>query len=144
MIVSQILGSKPKSGVLTISKNKTVRDAISDLSAHRIGALVVSDDGKTVDGIISERDIIRETGKHGLDCFGLKVSELMTKKIISCTRDDTSESALKMMTEGRFRHLPVVEDGVLIGLISIGDVVKARLSEVEHENSAMLDMIAGR
>lgn len=143
MLISQILTSKAKDGVLTIDKGQSVRDAISDLSAHRIGALVVSSDGHTADGIISERDIIREVGKRGVDCFSLNVADIMTADIKHCSLKDTAEQALKMMTEGRFRHLPVIEDDKLIGLISIGDVVKARLNEVESENSAMINMITG-
>ncbi len=143
MLIQQILDSKPHTGVMTISKNVSIKDAVADLAAHRIGALVVSEDGKKVDGIISERDIIRELGQRGVQCITEKVSKFMTSKIISCAKSDTAETALQSMTEGRFRHLPVVEDGEMIGLISIGDVVKARLAEVENERSAMVDMIRG-
>jgi CBS domain-containing protein len=143
MLIQQILDSKPQTGVMTISKNVSIKDAIADLAAHRIGALVVSEDGKKVEGIISERDIIRELGQRGVSCMTEKVSEFMTSTIVSCSKSDTAEMALQSMTEGRFRHLPVVEGGDMIGLISIGDVVKARLSEVENERSAMVDMIRG-
>lgn len=143
MLIKQILAGKIHQEVYTISKDQSVREAVSDLAAHRVGALVVSPDGQTVDGIVSERDIIREAGKKGLESFSLPISEIMTSKITSCEMASTAEEALKLMTDGRFRHLPVIEDGKLIGLISIGDVVKARLNEVESENSAMLGMIAG-
>ena len=143
MLIQHILESKPQTNVLTITKDKLVKDAVSELSSNRIGALVVSDDGRSVDGIISERDIIRELGKRGTDCLTDKISDFMTKKIVNCSKSDTAEQALQMMTEGRFRHLPVVENGKMIGLISIGDVVKARLTEVESEHSAMVDMIRG-
>lgn len=143
MLIKQILAGKMHQEVYTISKDQSVREAVSDLAAHRVGALVVSADGETVDGIISERDIIREAGKKGLESFSLPISEIMTSKITSCAMSSTAEEALKLMTDGRFRHLPVMEEGKLIGLISIGDVVKARLNEIESENSAMLGMIAG-
>lgn len=143
MQIKKILDGKPHAEIYSISKDLTVRDAVADLAAHRVGALVVSPDGEKIDGIISERDIIREAGKGGLECFSKPVSEVMTSKIVSCVQSDTAEAALKMMTDGRFRHLPVVDGDKLVGLISIGDVVKARLNEVEHENSAMLDLISG-
>jgi len=143
MLIQHILDSKPHSSVLTISKNVTIKDAIEDLSAHRIGALVVSEDGTTVEGIISERDIIRVIGQRGISCLSESVADNMTSDITSCVKSDTAEEALQLMTDGRFRHLPVVEDGVMVGLISIGDVVKARLAEIENEKSAMVDMIRG-
>jgi len=143
MLIQHILDSKPHTGVLTISKKVTLKDAIEDLAAHKIGALVVSEDGNTVEGIISERDIIRVLGQRGISSLSESVQENMTKEITSCVKSSTAEEALQWMTEGRFRHLPVVEDGVLIGLISIGDVVKARLTEIENEKSAMVDMIRG-
>ena len=143
MLIQHILDSKPHTGVLTISKKVTLKDAIDDLAAPRVGALIVSEDGSTVDGIISERDIIRVLGQRGISCMGETVKDNMTKDITSCIKSNTAEEALQLMTDGRFRHLPVVEDGVLVGLISIGDVVKARLTEIENEKSAMVDMIRG-
>lgn len=143
MTIRHILSTKEKNNILTISADKTVRDAIAELGVHKIGALVVSEDGKTADGIISERDIIRELGQQGVDCLSLRVRAVMTKDLVHCTRADTAEHALQTMTKGRFRHLPVVEEGALIGLISIGDVVKARLNQMESENQAMMSMIAG-
>jgi CBS domain-containing protein len=143
MLIQHILDTKSHTGVLTISKKVTLKDAIEDLAAHRVGALVVSEDGSTVDGIISERDIIRVMGQRGISCLGETVAENMTADITSCVKSSTAEEALQWMTDGRFRHLPVVEDGLLVGLISIGDVVKARLTEIENEKSAMVDMIRG-
>lgn len=143
MLIQHILDSKPHTGVLTISETVSLKDAIEELAAHRIGALVVSEDGNTVGGIISERDIIRVLGQRGISSLSETVKENMTKDITSCVKSNTAEEALQWMTEGRFRHLPVVEDGALVGLISIGDVVKARLTEIENEKSAMVDMIRG-
>jgi CBS domain-containing protein len=104
---------------------------------------VVSDDGSTIDGILSERDIIREMGKRGTACLSEKVGDMMTGVVSCCTKSDTAQSVLEAMTEGRFRHMPILEGGKLIGVISIGDVVKARLEEIANENAAMVDMIRG-
>lgn len=143
MLVRQILSSKPNQSVITVSSRSSVRDAVSILSEKRIGALVVSDSPDQVDGILSERDIVRQLGIAGLDVLLLPVSDLMTKAVIGCDPSDTAVSVLEKMTEGRFRHMPVIEDGRIAGVISIGDVVKARIDEVEHENSALTEMIAG-
>ncbi len=143
MLVRQILSAKPDQKILTIAPDASIGQATEKLSAHRIGALVVSKDGDTVDGIISERDIVRELGQEGPDALLKAVSELMTKTVVGCSPADTAVSVLERMTQGRFRHMPVAEDGHLTGFISIGDVVKARIDEVEHENSALTEMIAG-
>lgn len=143
MLVQNILGAKSSNKIITITKNQTIDDAVSDLSAHRIGALVVSDDGKTIDGILSERDIIREMGKRGTACLTEKVGKMMTGAVSCCSMKDSAETVLEAMTEGRFRHMPILENGKLVGVISIGDVVKARLEEMASENSAMVDMIRG-
>ena len=143
MLVQNILGGKANHDVYTISKDHTIDNAVSDLSAHRVGALVVSDDGHTIDGIISERDIIREMGKRGIACLNDKVGELMTGTVQCCSKSDTAQMVLETMSQGRFRHMPILESGKLIGVISIGDVVKARLEEIANENAAMVDMIRG-
>ena len=143
MLVQNILGSKPSNKIYTITKDHTIDDAVSDLAAHRVGALVVSDDGKTIDGILSERDIIREMGKRGTACMKEKVGDMMTGAVSCCSMSDTAQSVLEAMTEGRFRHMPILENDKLVGVISIGDVVKARLEEIANENSAMVDMIRG-
>lgn len=144
MLVSQILKSKASDRVLTIRPDATVAEATRILSECRIGSLVVSSDGRHAEGIISERDIVREIGKRGVGCFEERVSEMMTREVSTCTRADQAVDVLTRMTEGRFRHLPVVENGEMIGLISIGDVVKARLSELSMEKDALEGMIAGR
>ena len=143
MLVSQILNGKGTEGILTVAPDATITEAVELLSAHRIGALVVSGDGNVPIGIISERDIVRELGRRGLACLSGSVADMMTKEVISCSRDDTADQILHRMTEGRFRHLPVVDDGRMIGLISIGDVVKARLSELSMEKDALEGMIMG-
>ena len=143
MLVSQILKSKPTGGVFTIPPDTSVADAASVLSQKRIGALIVSADGANPDGIISERDIVRELGRRGPACMADKVSDLMTADLVTCEGDCLTDEVLGRMTEGRFRHMPVMEAGAMIGLISIGDVVKARLEELSHENSALQGMIMG-
>ena len=143
MLVQQILKSKPDHGVISVSANDTVEKATNILSNKRIGTVVVSSDGESLDGILSERDIVREIGKRGVSCLNDPVSSMMTSKIVTCKPEDTADGVLEMMTTGRFRHLPVIENGQMIGLISIGDVVKARLAELSMEKDALEGMIMG-
>ena len=143
MFVRDILNSKPVQGVLTISPEASVSDAVAELAARGIGALVASADGRGVAGILSERDVVRGIGREGAGILAGPVTDLMTAKVETAACDDTAESVLGRMTEGRFRHMPVVEEGALIGLISLGDVVKARLSEVSMEKDALTAMVAG-
>ena len=143
MLVQQILASKGDSGVITVAPGTTVQEVAALLSSKRIGAVIVSADGKAAKGIVSERDIVRELGKRGSACLGDKVESLMTAKIISCTRAEGTDAVLGRMTDGRFRHMPVIEEGQMVGLISIGDVVKARLMELAAEKDALEGMIKG-
>ncbi|MEP5730066.1 MAG: CBS domain-containing protein [Sulfitobacter sp.] len=143
MLVSQILKSKSNGGVVTSLPGMLVSDAAKELSEKRIGTLVISADGKTPLGILSERDIVRELGKQGAAVLTLSVDKLMTSKLVTCSRDDRADEVLKKMTEGRFRHMPVLENGELRGLISLGDVVKARLTELAMEKNALEGMIMG-
>jgi len=143
MLVSQILRSKADDGVLTVRPDATVGDAARILSERRIGSLVVSEDGRRAMGILSERDIVREIGRRGVGCLSETVESLMTRNLVTCTRDHVADDVLVTMTNGRFRHLPVLEGGELVGLISIGDVVKARLSELSMEKDALEGMIKG-
>ncbi len=143
MLVQQILKDKPGDAVVTIAPGESVGEAAKMLSGRRIGALVVSDDGKHLTGILSERDIVRAIGSGGPGCLTDQVDSLMTSKIISASRDDTVESVLAKMTEGRFRHMPVMDGAVMVGLISIGDVVKAQLAELAMEKEALEGMIKG-
>ena len=144
MLVSQILKSKSDAAVVTQPPGITVAHLAEILSSRRIGAVVISTDGKRVIGIVSERDVVRELGRRGSGCLHDVVDNIMTAKVATCARGDKADDVLQRMTDGRFRHLPVVEEGVMIGLISIGDVVKARLSELSMENDALEGMIKGR
>ena len=143
MFVTQILNSKAHKGVLTIDPAASVADAVAELSARRIGALVVSEDGRRAQGILSERDIVRELDRDGGAVLQRTVGDLMTTELKTCAPGDDAQAILTAMTEGRFRHMPVEEDDILVGLISLGDVVKARLSEVSMEKDALESMIAG-
>ena len=143
MLVSQILKSKASDKVLTIAPDATVAEAARILSERRIGSLVVSTDGRTLQGILSERDIVREMGARGVGCLTERVEEMMTRDVVTCSCNDMADDVLARMTQGRFRHLPVVEDGAMVGLLSIGDVVKARLSELSMEKDALEGMIKG-
>ena len=143
MLVQQILASKGDQNVITVPPGSTVQEVAALLSSKRIGAVIVSTDGKAAKGIVSERDIVRELGKRGAACLGDRVESLMTAKIVSCTRAEGTDAVLGRMTDGRFRHMPVIEDGQMVGLISIGDVVKARLMELAAEKDALEGMIKG-
>lgn len=143
MFVTQILKSKQTQGVLTIDPAASIADAVAELAARRIGALVVSGDGRRAQGILSERDIVRELARDGAAVLGRTVGDLMTRALKTCAPGDDAEGVLQAMTDGHFRHMPVEEDGLLIGLISLGDVVKARLREVSMEKDAMEAMITG-
>jgi len=143
MLVSQILKSKGSEGVVTSPPGMSVAQAAELLSSKKIGALVISKDGKTLGGIVSERDIVREIGRRGAACLGDTVDSIMTAKVVTCGRGDQTDAVLQKMTDGRFRHIPVVEGTQLVGLISIGDVVKARLLELAAEKDALEGMIKG-
>lgn len=143
MLVSQILKSKGSEGVVTAQPGLTVAEAAEALAQKKIGALVISKDGKLLGGIVSERDIVREIGRRGPACLNDSVESIMTAKVVTCARTDQTDAVLQKMTDGRFRHIPVIEAGQLVGLISIGDVVKARLSELSMEKDALEGMIKG-
>jgi len=143
MLVQQILKEKGDGGVLSVKPGSSVADAAKLLSENRIGSVVVSSDGETLDGILSERDIVRELGRRGAGCLSDVVDDLMTRKLVTCAPEDTALGVLEKMTEGRFRHMPVMKDDRMVGLISIGDVVKARLSELSMEKNALEGMIMG-
>jgi len=143
VLVSQILKTKPDDKVVTTKPGLSVSEAAKMLSEKKIGTLVISADGKTPDGILSERDIVRELGRQGAGCLEQSVESMMTTKLVTCSRDDRSDAILQKMTDGRFRHMPVLEDGELVGLISLGDVVKAQLQELSMEKQALEGMIMG-
>ena len=135
---------KQKGGtVATIRPDDQISAVVKMLEGKGIGALVVSADGKTVDGIISERDIVRALAGHGGDLLAMPVDSIMTGDVVTCTPEDGLNHIMTEMTQRRFRHMPVVEDGVLCGIISIGDVVKSRLEELETETTVLREYIAG-
>ena len=140
MIVRRILNEKGRD-VVTARSELSLGEIVRLLSEERIGAVVISDDGK-LRGIISERDIVRSLARDGRDVMDRPVSEVMTRKVITCTPEDTIDQVMQKMTAGRFRHVPVLENGELGGLISIGDVVKARIEEVQREAEQIREYIA--
>ena len=141
MNVATILKEKGRT-VATLNPEATLQDVSEKLSLKRIGAIVIVGDGGSVAGIISERDVIRAIAKSSGDALQTRVSEVMTRDIESCQESDPVDEVMEMMTKGRFRHLPVIEDGALVGIISIGDVVKNHVAEVEMEVSAMRSYLA--
>lgn len=143
MTVAKILNSKGNDDVVTMSPGHSVAEAAQLLSERKIGSVVISSDGKAAEGILSERDIVREIGRRGPGCLGEPVEDMMTRKLVTCTREQRADEVLAIMTEGRFRHMPVVEGGSMVGLITLGDVVKYRLSELSMEKDALEGMIMG-
>lgn len=143
MLVSQILKTKQHYEVVTVPPSMTISEAAKILSEKRIGTVVVSRNGKQADGILSERDIVREIGSRGAGCLTNTVDSLMTSQVVTCSKDEKADVILHKMTDGRFRHMPVVDGGELCGLISLGDVVKARLMELSMEKDALEGMIMG-
>lgn len=143
MLVQQILKTKSDDGVVTVTPGTTVAKAAEMLSTRRIGAVIVSPDGKRALGIVSERDIVRELGRRGTACLTDTVDSIMTANLVGCRRDEQANDVLQKMTDGRFRHMPVMEGNQMVGLISIGDVVKARLTELAMEKDALEGMIKG-
>ena len=142
MNVESILRTKGRA-VATIRPDETVGAAVDELISRNIGALVVSEDGNSVDGIISERDIVHCLAARGADLLALKVSEVMTARVVTCDPSDSVDQLMAEMTNRRIRHFPVVQDGRLCGIVSIGDVVKNRLDEVEYEARSLRSFIAG-
>jgi CBS domain-containing protein len=140
MSVAKILDEKGRD-VVTIAGDRSMADAIAMLNQHRIGALVVVDGAGAVQGILSERDVVRAVGQSGAEGLALKVSERMTRKVATCAPTAVVHDLMEMMTQGKFRHVPVVESGRLAGMVSIGDIVKHRLEEMEAESQALKDYI---
>lgn len=141
MNVEKILQQKGRN-VATAETTATLLDIVKLLTSRKIGAVVVVEEGDQVAGIISERDIVRaisEAGEKGLSGIA---RDYMTSRVITCAKEDTVAELMSSMTAGRFRHLPVVEDGRLVGIVSIGDVVKQRIAEAEQEAQAMREYIA--
>ena len=127
--------------VVTVTPDTTVRQLLAVLAEHRIGAVIVSGDGTSVDGIASERDIVRAFAKQGAAAMSEPVTAIYTAEVHTVTPDTQIEDVMRMMTERRVRHAPVVQDGSLRGIVSIGDVVKNRIDELETERAALTDYI---
>ncbi len=141
LTIGQILKTKPH-GVSTARPDDSVQEIATRLAQRRIGAIVIVGEGGRVAGIISERDIIRLIAEHGVRALSMRASEGMTRDVVTCSRSSTLDEIMTTMTVGRFRHLPVIEDGALVGIISIGDVVKHHNAEVELEVTAMRGYLA--
>lgn len=136
MKIKDVVGDKPTQGVVTIAPDATVRDLLGLLAEHNIGAVVVSADGASVDGIVSERDVVRNLHGHD-EVLDHAVSTIMTAEVHTAQPDHDLESTRLAMTERRIRHVPVVQDGTLVGIISIGDVVKSHINQVEFERDQL-------
>ncbi|PIE06942.1 MAG: histidine kinase [Rhodobacterales bacterium] len=144
MLISQILKDKPIRDVLRIAPGATVGEAAALLSQRKIGGLIVCEEAAaTPEGIVTERDIVRELGTCGPVCLVEKVETIMTRDPVSCAPSDRAIQVLRVMTEKRFRHMPVLDEGRMVGLVSIGDVVKARLDELGTQAEALKNMIMG-
>ena len=124
--------------VVTITPDATVGELLELLAQHGIGALVVSGDGQAVDGIVSERDVVRHLHTRGVDVLQVRVSEIMSDEVTTCGPNDSVETLMRQMTDLRVRHIPVVVDGVLHGIVSIGDVVKHRIDELQLERDELV------
>ena len=140
MNVQSILGLKG-SAVASVGQRATLADAAAQLRDNKVGALVVSDDGRHIDGIVSERDVVRELASHGLATLGRSVASAMSVTVVTCRPDDSVEELMSSMTERRIRHLPVIEEEQLVGFVSIGDLVKHRIDRIEEEAAAMRSYI---
>ena len=140
MTVSIILAGKGRD-VVTIEPSATLSDAVKLLAEKRIGAVVILGADRRIAGILSERDIVRALAESGRDAVDGPVSAAMTRKVSTCHERETISAIMERMTTGKFRHIPVVDQGKLVGIVSIGDVVKHRLSEVERDSAAMRDYI---
>ena len=140
--VRDLLDMKGRS-VITAQPSQTIGQVANILHEHGIGGVIVSDNGSTILGIFTERDFVHAVGQHGASVLTKPVSDLMTKSVKSCREDSTTDQLMELMTGGRFRHVPVEDNGKLVGIISIGDVVKARIREVESEAEQIKAYIAG-
>ncbi len=141
MFVDTILQTK---GIVvhTLPETATLADAVAMLNTHNIGAIVVTDSASTIVGILSERDIVRRLGKSPDGVLALTVGACMTRGVITCSRDTKLDEVMERMTSKRIRHMPVADNGKLVGIISIGDVVKRKIEEAEHEAEVLREYIA--
>lgn len=136
MRINDVLKGKPSHDVITITPDASVRELVNLLATHNVGALIVSVDGETVDGIVSERDVVRRLHDRE-DVLDIPVSEIMTTTVRTCEGTEALTELMQVMTEHRIRHVPVLTDGKLTGIISIGDVVKNRIGELEFERDQL-------
>jgi len=136
MRIGDVLGAKPSQEVVTIPPEAGVRDLVAALAEHNVGALIVSSDGSTVEGIVSERDVVRHLHHEGT-VVNNTVSAIMTTDVETCDPGVLLDDLMKIMTEKRIRHVPVVEDGALIGIVSIGDIVKHRIDQLQFERDQL-------
>lgn len=132
MKISDVLRTKG-SAVITVAPQETIASLLELLTQHNIGAVVVSTDGAAVDGIVSERDVVHQLHARGSELLDAPVSDIMTAKVVTCSPDDELTDIGALMTDNRFRHLPVVVDGRLVAIVSIGDIVKARMDQLATE-----------
>jgi CBS domain-containing protein len=140
MRISDVIRSKGDL-VVTISPEQTVKTLIDQLDEHGIGALVVSTDGKTIEGIVSERDVVRRLHRDGAAVLDQTVADIMTAEVKTAAPEDNIEDTARVMTQARVRHLPIVSGGELVAIISIGDVVKHRIDELQVERDQLVDYI---
>jgi CBS domain-containing protein len=140
MTVKAIVSGKSPD-VITIEPTASIDAAVKILAEHRIGAVIVTGPDQHVAGILSERDIVRSLAERGPSVLAEQVGQVMTRKVVTCSESETVANIMERMTAGKFRHVPVVERGRLIGVVSIGDVVKYRLGEIERESSALREYI---
>jgi CBS domain-containing protein len=136
MLIHDVVASKGYRDVLTVAPTATVRELVGLLAEHNVGALVVSGDGKTVDGIVSERDVVRRLHENP-DVLSAQVEAIMTTEVHTCSSQNQVDELMSAMTERRIRHVPVVDDGVMVGIVSIGDVVKHTISRLEFERDQL-------
>jgi CBS domain-containing protein len=136
MRIGDVLKAKPSHDVVTIKPDAGVRELVARLAEHNVGALIVSADGATVDGIVSERDVVRHLHHDGT-VINNTVSAIMTAAVETCDEDTLLDDIMKVMTEQRVRHVPVVHEGRLVGIISIGDVVKHRMDQLQFERDQL-------
>lgn len=140
MTVSMILAAKGRN-VVSVEPSASLSSAVALLAEKRIGAVAVLGVDCRIVGILSERDIVRALAERGAGALDTPVSQIMTRKVSTCTEAETIPSIMERMTEGKFRHVPVVDQGRLVGIVSIGDVVKHRLQQMESDSAAMRDYI---
>src|ERR1700712_2568473 len=141
MQVKDVLSHKG-ADVATIARTASVADLVASLAAHGVGALVVSDDGQSIDGIASERDVVRALHRLGVGLLDMRVGEIMTTPVQTCLPGDEVRDVARTMTDRRFRHMPVTVEGLLAGIVSIGDLVKGRVDELETEHDQLVEYIS--